>query len=79
MVRAYTKARTMPTPTDKPPHITGPQLKAWRTRMRLNIKEACKALGVPRATYTRWEKVGADKRTALACAAISMGIPEVKG
>lgn len=47
--------------------------------MRLNIKEACEGLGVPRATYTRWEKVGADKRTALACAAISHGIPEIKG
>lgn len=47
--------------------------------MRLNIKEACEALGVPRATYTRWEKTGADKRTALACAAISHGIPEIRG
>lgn len=60
--------------------MTGAQLKAWRLRMRLKIGEAAEALGVSTDTYSRLERRSeVDKRTALACAAISHGLPPAKG
>ncbi len=66
-------------PQPKAAHLSPEALYAWRKRMRLKVKEAAEALGVAVATYNRWEREGADKRTALACAAISHGIPEIRG
>lgn len=60
--------------------MTGEQLKAWRLRMRLRVNEAAEALGISPDTYGRLERRDAvDKRTALACAAISHGLPPAKG
>lgn len=48
--------------------------------MRLKAREAAEALGVSADTYTRLERRDeVDKRTALACAAISHGLPPAKG
>ncbi len=60
--------------------MTGNDLKAWRLRMRLRVREACEALGVSTDTYARLERrAQVDRRTALACAAISHGLPPAKG
>lgn len=60
--------------------MTGNDLKAWRQRLRLKKHEAAKALGVSPDTYTRLEQRDElDLRTALACAAISHGLPPIGG
>jgi len=60
--------------------MTGDQLRKWRLRMRLKVGEAALALGVSLDTYARLERrTTVDKRTALACAAISMGLPPAEG
>lgn len=60
--------------------MTGAELKSWRLRMRLKVGEAATALGVSPDTYGRLErKPLIDQRTALACAAISQGLPPAKG
>lgn len=60
--------------------MTGDDLKSWRLRMRLKVREAADALGVSNDTYARLERRDeVDKRTALACAAISHGLPPAKG
>jgi hypothetical protein len=48
--------------------------------MRLKVGEAAEALGVSPDTYARLERRKlVDQRTALACAAISQGLPPAKG
>lgn len=60
--------------------MTGDDMKAWRQRMRLKVGEAAEALGVSADTYARLERrASVDRRTALACAAISHGLPPAKG
>lgn len=60
--------------------MTGEQLKVWRLRMRLKRYEAAAALGMQPDSYARLEKrADVGKRTALACAAISMGLPPAEG
>lgn len=48
--------------------------------MRLRVGEAAERLGISPDTYSRLERRAlVDRRTALACAAISAGIPESVG
>lgn len=55
------------------------QLKAWRKRLGLNKSKAAEALGLSAEAYGRLEKRGSDRRTDLACAAISFGLPPAVG
>lgn len=60
--------------------MTGAQFRTWRKRMKISITGAARLLGVSKATISRWDTI--DELPAyvgLACAAISMGIPEVRG
>lgn len=60
--------------------MTGTQLKAWRARLGLNKAAAARALGMSADAYGRMEKRGeTDRRTDLACAAISFGLPPAIG
>lgn len=60
--------------------MTGEGLKRWRKRMRLKVSEAAEALGVSVDTYARYErKPEVDRCVALACAAISFGLPPAIG
>lgn len=60
--------------------MTGNDLKKWRKRMRLNVSEAAQALGVSPDTYARYERrPEVDRCIALACAAISFGLPPAIG
>lgn len=61
--------------------MNGQQLKAWRKRMRLTIKEASAEFGVSTATFSRWEasKEELVRYVGRCAAAISMGIPEIDG
>lgn len=63
--------------------MTNDQMLAWREGMGWTQDSAAEALGVTRATYQRMERgedwktgkaVVIDRRTELACAAISAGI-----
>lgn len=62
--------------------------KAWRKHMSLSQRAAADELGVTLATLQSWERgknwstdkpVEIDRRTALACAALSAGLDEWKG
>lgn len=60
--------------------MTGRQLRAWRQRMKLKINEAADRVGVSPDTWGRWEaKAEVPRLVALACAAISFGLPPVEG
>ncbi len=60
--------------------MTGADLKKWRKRMRLGVAEAAQALGVSTDTYARYErKPEVGRCVALACAAISFGLPPAIG
>lgn len=60
--------------------MTGSELKAWRLRMKLKVGEAAERLGVSPDTYGRWErKADVGRLVALACAAISYGLPPARG
>lgn len=61
--------------------MTGQQLRAWRKRMRLTIKEASVEFGVSTATLSRWEasKVDLPRYVGRCAAAISLNIPEATG
>ena len=60
--------------------MTGDELKAWRKRMKLKVKDAAEYFGMTPDAYGRMEKrADVGKRTALACAAISHGLPEARG
>ena len=65
--------------------MTPADLAAWRARMALTQRQAAAALGVTLATYQRLERgaewadgapVTIDRRTALACAALAVGLDE---
>lgn len=61
--------------------MKGHQLRAWRKRMRLTIKEASELLGISTATYSRWEasREPLARYVGWACSAISLNIPEATG
>lgn len=63
--------------------MTPEDLKAWRAQMGLNQRDAAAALGVAAKNYAQLElgknystgkPVTIDRRTALACAALSAGL-----
>lgn len=56
--------------------MTAAELSAWQAHMGFSYTTAAKALGVNRATYARLlaGESGIDRRTALACAAITAGL-----
>ena len=63
--------------------MTPADFQAWRHRMGYSQRAAAQALGVSLPTLQAWERgtafatgkpVVIDKRTALACAAISAGL-----
>ena len=65
--------------------MTPADLAAWRARMALTQRQAAAALGITLATYQRLERgaewtngapVAIDRRTALACAALAVGLDE---
>ena len=59
--------------------MTPDDLRAWQSHMGYTYDSAAAALGVNRATYARWLKVGASRTVALACAALAEGLkPWVK-
>lgn len=64
--------------------MTATELAQWRADLSLSQRAAAAALGVTLATYQSWERgsiwasgkgFSIDRRTALACAAISAGLP----
>lgn len=60
--------------------MTGPQLKAWRLRMRLKVRDAAERLGVSVDTYSRMErKTRVPRYIPLACAALAYGLPPMEG
>lgn len=61
------------------------EFHVWRKHMRFSQRTAAQALGVTLATLQAWERgrsfqtdkpVQIDRRTALACAALAVGIEE---
>lgn len=65
--------------------MTPADLSAWREHMAYTQRQAAAALGVTLATYQRLERgaewtngapVAIDRRTALACAALAVGLDE---
>ncbi len=58
--------------------MTGYDFTRWMASHKLNVGAAAEALGVGRNTIPRYMKEGAPKHIGLACAAISMGLPEWK-
>lgn len=65
--------------------MTPADLSAWRSQMAYTQRQAATALGVTLATYQRLERgaewtngapVAIDRRTALACAALAVGLDE---
>lgn len=63
--------------------MTPPDLRAWQASMQLTQAAAAKALGVHLATYRDWltgksrttgKPVAVDRRTSLACLALSAGL-----
>lgn len=65
--------------------MTSADLSAWREHMAYTQRQAAAALGVTLATYQRLERgaewtngapVAIDRRTALACAALAVGLDE---
>lgn len=56
--------------------MTADNLRAWQAHMGLTQRAAADALGVTQAAYSRWVTgaTGIDRRTALACAALSAGL-----
>lgn len=65
--------------------MTSNDLKAWQAHMHYTQAQAADALGVSLATYKDWlngvsrthgKPVTIDKRTGLACAAISANLSE---
>jgi DNA-binding transcriptional regulator YiaG len=66
--------------SDRMQEMTGKQFRAWRKRMRLTIKETAQQLGVSVATVSRWDnEAHLPRMVGLACAAISLNIPEAEG
>jgi transcriptional regulator with XRE-family HTH domain len=54
--------------------MTGAELKAWRERHKMSLREASEALGCSKTSLMKWEATGGVPRyVALACTAISMG------
>ena len=65
--------------------MTPADLAAWRSQMTYTQRQAAAALGITLATYQRLERgaewtngapVAIDRRTALACAALAVGLDE---
>ena len=68
--------------------MTPADLRAWQLSMGYTQQCAADALGVSRATYTDWingqsrttgKAITIDRRTELACAAISAGLVPAGG
>jgi len=60
--------------------MTGAQLTAWRLRLKLTKSAAADALGMTLDNYSKMEgRAKLSRRTALACAAISFGLPPAIG
>jgi len=66
--------------------MTPATFKAWRERAKMSQRAAATALGVSTGTISLWERetradtgkpVKIPKTVALACAALSFGIPEM--
>lgn len=57
--------------------VTGDELIAWRKRLKFNRKQAAEQLGCTRHSIQDWETGARPIRRyiALACAALSHGIP----
>lgn len=59
--------------------MTGAQLKAWRVRMGLKVREAAVNLGVSVDTYGRMEqRPWVPRHVSLACAAMAYGLPPME-
>jgi Helix-turn-helix. len=59
--------------------MTGSQLKAWRLRMRLKVRDAAERLGVSVDTYGRLERrTRVPRYIQLACAAVAYGLPPME-
>lgn len=58
--------------------MTPDDLRAWIERMDLTLRQAGEHLGVAETTIVRMlnGSVGIDRRTALACSALAMGLQE---
>lgn len=59
--------------------MTPDDLKAWRREMGFSQRRAADELGVDYTTIQRLERAASpsiDRRTALACAALSAGLEE---
>lgn len=56
--------------------MTGEQFTAWMKMMGFRKGDAAASLGIGRNTVPAYMKDGAPRYIALACAAISMGLPE---
>ena len=65
--------------------MTSVDLAAWRAQMTYTQRQAAAALGITLPTYQRLERgaewadgapVTIDRRTALACAALAVGLDE---
>lgn len=56
--------------------MTPADLRAWRTHMAWSQNQAADKLGITQQVYSRHERgeVKIDRRTALACAALSAGL-----
>jgi hypothetical protein len=60
--------------------MTGAQLAMWRTRLKMTKTAAAAALGMSLDNYSKMEgRALLSRRTALACAAISFGLPPAVG
>lgn len=57
--------------------MTPADLRAWQAAMDYTYTSAAAALGVGRSSYTRMlaGQTPIDRRTALACAALMVGLP----
>jgi transcriptional regulator with XRE-family HTH domain len=57
--------------------MTADDMRDWRKRLGLDLKDAAEALGCSRNSIPRWEagKTEIPRYVALACAAIALGVP----
>lgn len=63
-----------------PARFSGSDLQSWRTAMDMNMGEAAEVLGISPDSYSRMEKRPVlTRRIALACYAISLGLPPAIG
>jgi transcriptional regulator with XRE-family HTH domain len=60
--------------------MTAESLKDWRQRMSFSLIRASEALGCSKTSLIKWERDGgAPRYIALACSAISHGLPPMGG